>query len=279
MDQGGARLKAHCMNQDLEHLIVLQALDLDLRRLRAELADAPARVRTAETARGQAEAALARLKQSLAKEEALRRSQESDAATHREKLVKLRRQLDAATSTAQVTALEHEIRFAEEAISKLEDEELASLERTELQEAERGGAEQALEAKSSILEEERSHAAELTERNNASIAELEAERSALRAEIAAADSGERALSNYDRVAKAKGTGVSEAVDHKCAACQMMVRPQRWNDLTGHEHDDTIFTCETCGRMLFWDPRRDKPGAWAAGERLGAAVKKETGSRK
>lgn len=260
------------MNQDLEHLIVLQALDVDLRRLRAELAEAPAKVRAAEEARGKAEFALAQLKQALLKEEALRRSQESDVATHREKLVRLKRQLDAATSTAQVTALEHEIRFAEDAIFRLEDEELASLERTEQHEAERGAAEQALEAKSSILEEERSHAAELTERNKASIAALEAERSALRAEIAATDTGERALANYDRVAKAKGTGISEAVDHKCAACQMMVRPQRWNDLTGREHDDTIFTCETCGRMLFWDPRRDKPGAWAAGERLEKAGK-------
>ncbi len=30
------------MNVDLEHLIILQAQDLELRRLRAELADAPA---------------------------------------------------------------------------------------------------------------------------------------------------------------------------------------------------------------------------------------------
>ena len=78
---------------------------------------------------------------------------------------------------------------------------------------------------------------------------------------------------YDRISKAKGSGLSEALDHKCSACQMMVRPQRWNDLTGREHDDQIFTCETCGRMLFWDPRRDTPRAGAAGlaaERLAKA---------
>jgi len=48
---------------------------------------------------------------------------------------------------------------------------------------------------------------------------------------------------------------------------MMVRPQRWNDLTGNDHDDQLFTCETCGRILFWDPRRDTPRTWTAGERL------------
>jgi hypothetical protein len=50
----------------------------------------------------------------------------------------------------------------------------------------------------------------------------------------------------------------------------MVRPQRWKDLTGSDHEDQIFTCETCGRILFWDPRRDNPQSWQAGERLASA---------
>ncbi|MFP5231602.1 MAG: C4-type zinc ribbon domain-containing protein, partial [Acidobacteriota bacterium] len=69
-------------------------------------------------------------------------------------------------------------------------------------------------------------------------------------------------------------GLSEALDHKCSACQMMVRPQRWNDLTDRdpnsEHANTIFTCETCGRMLYYDPRRDAPVRWTPGERLSSA---------
>ena len=36
------------MNADLEHLIILQAQDLELRRLRAELAEAPLRVTAAQ---------------------------------------------------------------------------------------------------------------------------------------------------------------------------------------------------------------------------------------
>ena len=55
---------------------------------------------------------------------------------------------------------------------------------------------------------------------------------------------------------------------------MMVRPQRWNDLTDRdphaEHANAIFTCETCGRMLFFDPRRDAPIRWSPGERLASA---------
>jgi uncharacterized protein len=253
------------MNRDLEHLIVLQAQDLELQRLKQEQAEAPRRVTAAEAALKSIEQALAKTQEGLTREEKLRRSQELEADSHRSKIARLRKQMDAATSGAQIAALEHEIGFAEAAIRKLEDEEIASLERTEeLEAAQTAGAEGVASAKSS-LESERSRAAATAERTREGIAGIEAERLALRAQI-----GEGPLASYDRVAKSRGSGISEAVDHKCSACQMMVRPQRWNDLTGPDHDDQIFTCETCGRMLFWDPRRDTPRTWAAGERLTGA---------
>jgi predicted nucleic acid-binding Zn-ribbon protein len=255
------------MNADLEHLVVLQAQDLELKRLRQELAEAPRRVAAAEAARAKSEAALTAAKTALLKEETLRRSQEVDIAERRTKIARLRKQMETATSAAQITALEHEIQFSEEAIAKLEDDELNSLERTDQQEAAKSAAAKALEENTAALATERASGVALVARNDAAIVAIEAERKALRAKIAESSEGEAALSNYDRIAKAKGTGLSEAVDHKCSACQMMVRPQRWNDLIGREHDHVIFTCETCGRMLFWDPRRDSPVRWSAGERL------------
>ena len=255
------------MNADLEQLVVLQAQDLELKRLRQELIDAPVRVAAAEGARSRAEFALASAKQALLKEETLRRSQEVDIAERRSKISRLRKQMETATSAAQIAALEHEIQFSEQAIARLEDEELASLERTDQHESARLSAAAALQATTSALDTERASAAVLKSRNTAAIESIEAERAALRKALSATDSGTAVLSQYDRIAKAKGTGLSEAADHKCSACQMMVRPQRWNDLTGREHDQTIFTCETCGRMLFYDPRRDAPVRWAPGEKL------------
>ena len=67
-----------------------------------------------------------------------------------------------------------------------------------------------------------------------------------------------ALSTYDRISKAKGTAVAEALNQKCMACQMMVRPQRWNDLRDRNNDETMMTCESCGRLLYYDPARDSP---------------------
>jgi predicted nucleic acid-binding Zn-ribbon protein len=263
------------MNADLEHLITLQAQDLELRRLREELAEAPRRVAAAQTARAKAEVALAEANKSLTKEDTLRRSQELDVKDRDGKIGRLQKQMETATSAAQITALEHEIAFSRQAISNLEDDELASMERTETFEAARAAATNRLTDTTAALAAARAHAADLDIRHNASIAAIETERSALRALIAQTGSGEALLSSYDRLAKAKGTALSEALDHKCTACQMMVRPQRWNDLTDRdpigEFANTIFSCETCGRMLFYDPRRDAPIRWVPGERLSSAT--------
>ncbi len=261
------------MNQDLEHLIVLQAQDLDLARLRTEMAEAPRRVKIAEAAFQAAEKALNSLRASLAGEEKLRRGQGSDAATQRTKLDRLRRNLDAATSSVQVSAFEQEIRFAQAAISKLEDEELASMERTETLESEEKKAEALTAQRRQELESERVRAARTVAENQAAIAGVEQQRRDLRAQVT-----EDRLAIYDRLSKIKGTAVAEALGNtlvgKCSACQMGVRPQRWQDLIGRDHEDEIFLCESCGRMLFWDPRRDTPKPWEAGDRLRRA---QTGS--
>jgi predicted nucleic acid-binding Zn-ribbon protein len=262
------------MNSDLEHLITLQAQDLELRRLRAELADAPRRVTAAQTNRAQAEVALAEANRALLKEETLRRSQELEVKDRQAKISRLRKQMETATSAAQITALEHEIAFSEQTIAKLEDDELASMERTEQYETARASATTTLGATTATLASERTRTADLTTHHTAAIQSIEAERAATRKTLSESPTGEAPLSVYDRIAKAKGTGLSEAIDHKCAACQMLVRPQRWNDLIDRdpagEHAATIFTCETCGRMLFYDPRRNAPGNWPPGERLAAA---------
>ena len=261
------------MNPDLEPLIVLQAQDLDLARLRSELEEGPRRVRQAEASLASAQKHLDATRTALAAEEKLRRDQERELASQKSKLDRLRRSLDGATSAAQVTAFAHEIGFAQTAIARLEEEEFASLERTEALETEQKDREATLKRSTEQLEAERSRAARVKAGNEASIVGIELQRKELRGQI-----DTQWLATYDRLRKAKGTAVAEALGNatqgKCAACQMGVRPQRWQDLTGRDHEDEIFLCESCGRMLFWDPRRDTPKAWAAGDRLRAA---QTGS--
>ena len=254
------------MNADLENLVVLQAQDLDLARLRAELEEAPKRVRGAEAVVAAAEKGVAATREALAAEEKLRREQEREIGSQRTKVDRLRRSLDGATSAAQVKAFEHEIGFATATIAKLEDEEFASLERTETLEGQLREADTKLKSAGEQREAERARATRLKAENEAAIAGIELQRKELRKGV-----DEQRLATYDRLRKTKGTAVAEALGNatqgKCAACQMGVRPQRWQDLIGRDHDDEIFICETCGRMLFWDLRRDTPKPWAAGDRL------------
>jgi predicted nucleic acid-binding Zn-ribbon protein len=240
------------MHPDLEKMIVLQGFDIEARRLTEEMADLPKRLAVFAARQEAEKKQLASILGDLAKEEALRRRQELDIKDHQQKAARLRRQMDVVTTTAQASALEHEIAFAEGEVSRLEDAELESMERTEQLEGTKATAEETVANLTQAHAAESSRAAEALERDRTSLAEINAKRNELRPQIE-----ENSLSVYDRVAKSRGTALAEGVDHKCSACQMVVRPQRWNDLRDRSNEE-MFTCETCGRLLYWDPARDAP---------------------
>jgi len=241
------------MHPDLEKLIDLQKHDIEAKRLRDEMIALPKLVATLtaklEALKGQ-RAVVVGL---IAKEEALRRGQESDVRDLKAKIARVKKQAELATTAVQATAYEHEIAFAEAKISGIEDAELESLERTDALEAQKKLADATVSEAESTLARETARANETVAADRRLLAEVEKLRAAERAVI-----GEAALSVYDRIAKAKGTAVSEALNQKCTACQMMVRPQRWNELRDRNNDDQMMTCECCGRLLFYDPARDSP---------------------
>jgi predicted nucleic acid-binding Zn-ribbon protein len=250
------------MHPDLAQLVILQAHDLEAKHLRDSLAALPKHIATLETKAKATVGQRAVVLDLIAKEDALRRRQESDIADLRQKIDRTQKKIDLATTTVQVTALEHEAAFAKAEISRLEDAELESMERGEALDAQRALADTAVAEAAATLERERVRAAETTARDTVALAEADAKRNALRAEIITASTGEASLAAYDRIARAKGTAVSEALHQQCTACQMMLRPQRWNDLRdnspGSIASETLMTCENCGRLLFYDPARDSP---------------------
>ncbi len=190
-----------------------------------------------------------------------------------------------------MTALEHELQFTRSAIEKLEEEEFASMERTEELDGALGGREAALATGEIGLARAQAFEAETTARHGAAIKALDEERTGLRTALfnppadwpATTPEAPAALALYDRIARGKGTGLAEATPDassggQCSACRMRVRPQRWQDVKSKEHAGTIFTCETCGRVLFFDPRRNAPGEQPAIDRLHAAMASEGGKR-
>jgi predicted nucleic acid-binding Zn-ribbon protein len=250
------------MHPDLAKLITLQNQDNETRRLRDHIGELAAHLTTLETNAKTSQTKLGQVREAIAKEEALRRREESDISDLRQRLERAQKKIDLATTTAQVTALEHEITFAKGEISRLEDAELESMERSDTLETQRLQAEEAAADAAATLERERARVAEATAQDKSSLAELETQRLSLRSEILQSATGENSLSIYDRVARAKGTAVAQALDHKCTACQMLIRPQRWQDIIDNSPESpsaqTLMTCENCGRLLYYDPARDAP---------------------
>jgi predicted nucleic acid-binding Zn-ribbon protein len=240
------------MHPDIEKLMNLQRYDLEAKRLRDEMTALPKLVAQLETRAKATVGQRAVVLELIAKEEALRRRQESDVKDKQEKIAKLKRQLDQATSTVQVNGFEHEIAFLKTEIGKLEDAELESMERSEQLEQQKAIANEAVSAADKKFAVEKERATATIALNKTALADVEARRATARAAV-----GEDALSVYDRISRAKGTGLAEALNQKCSACQMLVRPQRWNELRDRDNHEML-TCESCGRLLYYDPARDSP---------------------
>lgn len=251
------------MHPDLARLVVLQAHDTEVKRLRDQMAALVKQVAALETKAKATVGQRALVMELIAKEEALRRREESEIADLRQKLERTKKKLDMTTTTAQLTALEHEAAFAKSEISRIEDAELESMERGEALEAQKTLADAAVTEAAATFEREKKRAIETIAGDKVALAEVEQKRAVLRAEIVESGTGDSSLATYDRIAHGKGTAVSEALNQKCTACQMMVRPQRWNDLrdnsAGSIASETLMMCENCGRMLYYDPARDSPG--------------------
>lgn len=235
------------MDAELESLIRLQQLDEGIRQLRESLEATPRRLRAQEAELATHAQAIAVLEQRQANEETLRRRAESDLKDQQAKMAKSRLQLNSVQNQTQALALEHQISFAEGEIRRIEELELESMLRSESLDQELLAARQQHTTHAAYLETERARSARSTDLEKAALARWQAERTALRPQI-----NEDHRDEYDRITKARGTALARARDQRCTGCQMGLRPQLWNQLRDGAH----LKCESCGRILYVDNRRE-----------------------
>src|SRR5271165_1884623 len=237
------------MLPDIEKLLELQVADKEIRRLQEEVAALPKRVAAIEAKLAGTKTRLEKARAAAKADEGNRKKYEAAIQDLQGKISKYRDQsLDVKTND-QYKALLHEIQFAEQEIRINEDRILEVMVNTEARDKDVKAAEAELKAEAAEIDKEKEEARKITAEDQQRLAEWNGKRNGLRAGIS-----DDVLRQYERVMKFRGTGMAEVRDHKCMGCQVMLRPQTYNDVRSAQQ---IYFCETCQRILYFDPANEE----------------------
>jgi len=236
------------MLPDIEKLLELQGADHEIRKLRDEVAALPKRVATIEQKLAGTKAHLEKVRAAAKGDEANRKKFEANIKDLQGKISKYRDQSLDVRTNEQYKAILHEIQYAEQEIRLNEDRILEVMINVEAREKEVKAAEGELKAETAEIEKEKEEARKVTAEDQKKLSEWNAKRDALRQGIS-----EDVLRHYERVAKFRGTGLAEVRDHKCMGCQVMLRPQTYNEARSGA---TVMACESCQRIYYYIPANE-----------------------
>jgi len=236
------------MLPEIENLLHLQEADKAIRRLQDEIAELPKRVAAIEHKLADTKLQLEKAQAAVKADEAARRKHDTAIADLRAKISKYRDQsLDVKTND-QYKALLHEIQFAEKEIAATEDKILELMVNADARDKEVKAAQAELKEEAAEIEKEKVEARQRTTEDEKQLTEWRGKRDQMRAGV-----NEDLLRHYERVSKFRGSGISEVRDHKCMACQVMLRPQTYNDVrTGQQ----TVVCDSCQRILYFNPANE-----------------------
>ncbi|HTT23766.1 MAG TPA: C4-type zinc ribbon domain-containing protein [Candidatus Sulfotelmatobacter sp.] len=236
------------MLPDIENLLKLQEVDKEILRLQDEIAELPKRVAAIEQKLAATKAGLERAQNAVKADEAARRKYDTNIKDLREKISKYRDQSLAVKTNDQYKALLHEIQFAEKEIAANEDKILELMVNADIRDKEVKSAQAELKAETAEIEEEKEQARQRTVEDQKLLAEAKAKRDEFRSGIR-----EDLLRQYERVSKFRGSGIAEVRDHKCMGCQVILRPQTYNDVRSGK--DIVF-CDSCQRILYSNEKEE-----------------------
>jgi predicted nucleic acid-binding Zn-ribbon protein len=243
------------MLPDVQSLIDLQQADREIHRLKEEIAALPKRVAIIEEKLASTKTQLAKAGEAIKADEASRRKFETAIQALQQKISKYRDQSLDVKTNEQYKALLHEIQFSEQEIRSNEDKILELMVNAELREKDVKAAEAELKAETAEIEKEKVSARERTAEDEKQLVDWNAKRDKARTGV-----NPDLLRHYDRVSKYRGSGLSEVRDQKCTTCQVMLRPQIFNEVRG---GDKTIICDSCQRILYYNPANETPEQVAA----------------
>lgn len=234
------------MEKALQSLMALQKLDTELGQIVALRGDLPWQVSQLNDELDAAQQAVADLDEKIEAARVERAENELSVKILAEKKEKYQKQLFEVKTNREYDAVSMEVeavRIASEeketAILELMDQEKALVSSREENVSRLEVLRTDFDGKKSSLD--------------ASIAKTETEEAVLREKRTALLKGltPRLTSNYERILKAKnGMAVAPVVRGACTGCYTTLPPQAVLEVRQMK---TLKMCETCGRMLVWDP--------------------------
>jgi uncharacterized protein len=231
------------MPTDLEKLVELQEVDLELARLNAQLAIIPKTIARIDaklaTARKRVDDAHAAVKAA----ETAKRQHELEIQSLNERILKFRGQSSSIKNNEQYKALTSEIAHAEGEITGYEEKILEVMMNTDSLQAQLAATETALNAETVEVERQKVEAEKAGEADRVAAAKAQTKSHSLRKGV-----DETLLATYDRILKSRGYAVAEVLDHRCTACQFMLRPQVLSNVRAAQD---VVMCDSCGRMLYY----------------------------
>lgn len=248
------------MLQDLALALRLQALDRKIVGLETEIATLPKHIAEIEKKLESHTRRLEADRAALTANQRERKKLEGDIQTHEQKISKLRDQTLQAKTNEQYRAFQNEIAYAEGEIRKCEDRILDLMEQSEPLEKNVKAAEVELKAQQQHVEAEKKSARERTGIDKQELQRTHADRDVIVAEMTPDFYRE-----YERIRKkTRNHPIADATEGRCDACMIALRPQFFQDL---RRGDKIMFCESCGRILTYNPVIDVGADVAASQQM------------
>jgi predicted nucleic acid-binding Zn-ribbon protein len=234
------------MTPDLQAVLKLQTLDERIAALQKEIDSLPKQVAEIEKKLDSHSRKLDVDHNVLSSNLKERKSKEDDIKVQEQKISKLKEQMLQAKTNDQYRAFQNEISYCEAEIRKAEDRILELMGEAEPLEKNVKLAESALKEEKSKVEAEKERAAKRSAEDKTFLGQALEDRKSVVATVSP-----QTLAHYERIRKRyHGRAVADATDGRCSACQMSLRPQHFQNL---RHADTLFFCESCGRILLYNP--------------------------
>lgn len=231
------------MPSEISVLLGIQKLDQRIGELTREIDNLPKHVASIKARLAAHRQALERTQAILAENGKERRHLESQVGDQKQKIAKLQDQMNGARTNEQFRAFQHEIQFCKDAVDQFEERILENMEQAETLQSNVSQAVADLKVEEAKVANDVEVATARIEADKQERARKESDRNSAVTQVSSST-----MQVYERIRTSRGPAIAPIIDERCGACHVRVRPKFLQDL--RHLTDGVFTCESCGVIVF-----------------------------